>query len=164
MSEFDTAIDTAQQEQAETPAVDTVQQEQIEEPAADRWTLRPLTARDVRPMTVILSKVGVKEFAPVLRSPDVLEVFTSIAGKGDDATAMDISYAGVTALVEIAGILLANYGRAEDELFALLGDIAGLTADEVGALPLEDFTGLLVAVVKKKDFKGFFTAVSKLLK
>jgi hypothetical protein len=115
-------------------------------------------------MTAILSKIGIKEFAPVLRSPEVLDIFTSVAGKGDDATDADINYAGATALIGVAGILLANYGRAEDELFGFLGDIAGLTADEVGALPLEDFTDLLVSVVRKKDFKGFFTAVSKLLK
>ena len=126
-----------------------------------RFTLRRLQATDVRTLSNIISKIGIKEFAPALTSPEVLNTFKEIAEK-DDADQMDMTYAGITASLEVVSIILANYGKCEQDLFAFMGSVAGLSVEQIAALPLDEFAELLIEIVKMQDFKSFFSVARRL--
>lgn len=126
-----------------------------------RFTLRRLQATDVKSMSIIISKIGVKEFAPALTSPEVMNTFKEIAEK-DNADQMDMTYAGITASLEIVSIILANYEKCEQNLFAFMGSVAGLSVEEVAQLPLDEFAELLISIVKMEDFKSFFSVARRL--
>ena len=126
-----------------------------------RFVLRRLQATDVRTLSTIISKIGIKEFAPALTSDEVMGTFRAIAEK-EDADQNDMTFAGITASLEVVSIILANYGKCEQDLFAFMGSVAGLKTEEVGELPLDEFAELLISIVKRQDFKSFFSVARRL--
>ena len=112
-------------------------------------TLRTLEAKDIAPMASILSKIGVKEFKDCFP--------TNIETKDMEAVGMSVAF-------ELGGIVLANYGKCQDDIFKFLASLTGLDKEAVEKLPLATFAEMVVDVVKKEEFKDFFLVVSKLLK
>jgi hypothetical protein len=131
--------------------------------ASRKWEIRPLVIGDIAPVTRIISALGVREFAPLLQSEQVMSVFRKAAAK-DSPTTDDFTYAGITAVVEIAGVVLANYHRCESDLTAFLAGLTGTAPEEIAALPMEEFPGLIKAVVSSKGFSGFFAAALRFAK
>lgn len=124
------------------------------------YTLRKLNARDIFPMAAILSKVGVKEVSKCFEAPEVRAAVTG-AAKGDEA---DVASIGMSVFINIAGLILEHLPDCETELFKFLGSLSGMTPAEVGDLPMSTFAEMVMDVVRKEEFRDFFTAVSKLLK
>lgn len=122
------------------------------------FVIRPLTAKDVAPMARIVSKIGVREFKGILSAESIGAL---VEGAVDDEGRVDLAAAGI--MIDAAGIVLANYDKAEDDLLAFLASVSGMTKKAVGELPLADFAELLVSVFKSDGFSDFFTRVSSLL-
>ena len=112
-------------------------------------TLRPLEAKDIAPMASILSKIGVKQFKDCFPT---------------DVKTKDMEAVGISVAFEIAGIILANYEKCQDDIFKFLASLSGMTKEEVEKLSLATFMEMVVALVQKDEFKDFFSVVSKLLK
>lgn len=118
------------------------------------FELRTLEAKDIAPMAAILTKIGVSEFKQCF-SPEELQ------GLSDERTAEAV---GIVVGINIAGVILANYEKAQTEIFKFLASLSGKDIKEVEELPLDIFTDMIIAVIQKEEFKSFFSVVSKLFK
>lgn len=133
----------------------------MENENAKTYTLRGLTAEDMFPMCNIIAKIGVKEFTNCFRSPDVSR---AISGAKTEDGARDINAVGVAVLMDIVGIVVSNISKAKDDIYTLLSQLSGMTKREISALPMAVFFQMVVDVLKKDEFKDFFTVAYSLLK
>lgn len=116
--------------------------------------LKKLTAKDLFPLSTILSKIGVKQLKGVFK--DNIEQYSNA---DVDKTALGLNIA-----VEIAGLLLENLEKCEQNIYKFLASISNLKEKEVAELAPADFIELIIEVAKKEEFKDFFKAASRLVK
>lgn len=162
MTKFGTGVtDTANA--AEQAAAWIEQNEQVIEPTEQKpYTLRGLCATDVLPMVKIIRKIGLKDIGKAF-DPDEIKAITE--NMGENATVDSIAETvGVSVVLKIVDIILENLEAAEQEIFAFLGNLAGMTADEVGSLPMDVFFEMIMDTFQSKEFVGFMKVVSKFLK
>ena len=127
---------------------------------AKAFELRNLEADDMFPMFQIISKIGIKEFKACFESDAVKGAVANIADGKNNKT--DVAAVGMMIGLDIAGILMANIGKAKEDIYCLLSNLSGMTRDQIAKLPMLTFTEMVIAVVKKEEFKDFFQAVTKL--
>ena len=130
----------------------------VEMATEKKYTLRKLEAKDIAPMTSILSKIGLKEVKNCF-SPDDMK---AIAGGEGGIEA--VGAVGVSVAFEIAGVILGNYERCQNDVFSFLASLSGMDIKQIESLPLGTFTEMVFDVVKKEEFKDFMKVVSKLFK
>lgn len=130
------------------------------------YTLRGLCAKDIYPMSVIIRKVGLKDIAACFDPEEINAIMGSVtSGEGGRIDTDKIAETvGIGVTMKIVDVVLANLSQVEPEVFTFLGSLSGMTADDIGNLPMDVFFGMLVDVFKKKEFSGFMKVVSKLLK
>ena len=129
------------------------------------FELRNLTAEDMFPMFNIISKIGLKEFKNCFSSDEVKKAIEAYSGDdNEEKEGIDIDYIGLNIAIDVAGIIVSNIGKCKEDIYQFLGQISGKTKKEVSELPMMEFIGMIVAVVKKEEFKDFFQAVTGLLK
>ena len=92
-------------------------------------------------------------------SPDDMK---AIAGGESGIEA--VGAVGVSVAFEIAGVILGNYERCQNDVFSFLASLSGMDIKQIESLPLDTFTEMVIDVVKKEDFKNFMKVVSKLFK
>lgn len=126
------------------------------------FELRQLTADDIFPMFQIISKIGVREFKSCFESEEVRKaIMDMVSGAKDQA---NVSAVGLTVAVDIAGVIISNLYKCKDDIYQLLSQLSGMKTKEIASLPMTTFLEMIVAVVKKEEFKDFFQGVTKLLK
>lgn len=126
------------------------------------FELRQLTADDIFPMFQIISKIGVREFKSCFESEEVRKaIMDMVSGAKDQA---NVSAVGLTVAVDIAGVIISNLYKCKDDIYQLLSQLSGMKTKEIANLPMTTFLEMIVAVVKKEEFKDFFQGVTKLLK
>ena len=137
--------------------------ENLNEEKTKAYELRELTADDMFPMFNIISKIGIREFKSCFESESVKKLVAETAsGK---ASKEDLkATVGVTVAFDLAGVILSNLGNCKDDIYQLLAQLSGMTKKQVASLPAATFADMVVDVLKKEDFRDFFTAASKLLK
>jgi hypothetical protein len=59
------------------------------------------------------------------------------------------------------GDIFKNLGKVEDEVFAFIGSLYGISKEEVASMPLPEFGNLLNGLIKSDDILGFFTSFNK---
>ena len=126
------------------------------------FELRQLTADDIFPMFQIISKVGVREFKSCFESEEVRKAIMDMASGAKDQA--NVSAVGLTVAVDIAGVITSNLYKCKDDIYQLLSQLSGMKTREIASLPMTTFLEMIVAVVKKEEFKDFFQGVTKLLK
>ena len=126
---------------------------------AKAFELRDLTADDMFPMFQIISKIGIKEFKSCFESDAIKGAIANVA-EGEDKS--NLAAIGMMVGLDIAGILMANIGKAKEDIYCLLSSLSGMSHNEIAKLPMGVFVEMIVAVVKKEEFKDFFQAVTKL--
>lgn len=125
------------------------------------YELRKLCARDIFPMSKILSKIGIKEFKECFASEEVKAVIAQMSEGGE---APDVASVGMTVALDVADVLLGNLASCEDHIYQLLSGLSGKTKKEIAELPMDVFVSMIIDVIKKEEFKDFIQAVSKSLK
>ena len=130
----------------------------VEMATEKNYTLRKLEAKDIAPMASILSKIGLKEVKNCF-SPDDMKAIA-----GGDGSIEAVGAVGVSVAFEIAGVILSNYERCQNDVFSFLASLSGMDKKQIESLPLDTFTEMVIDVVKKEDFKDFMKVVSKLFK
>lgn len=120
------------------------------------YTLRILKAKDLFLVTKIIDKIGYKEFKNALKGNDVLNAI-----KKDSKNLEKI---GLEVVLEISGIIISNFDKCENELYALLSNLSGVDASEIKELDLADFTEMVVEVLKEPKNRDFIKVASKLFK
>ena len=119
------------------------------------YKFRRLEAKDVFPMSRIITKIGFKEFKEAFADENVQK---NISSK-KSANAI-----GMAVMLNIAGIVIGNLSKCETDLYEFFASVTDLSAGEIKEAPLVDFTNMIVDLVKHDDFKDFLKVVSKLLK
>lgn len=126
------------------------------------FELRQLTADDIFPMFQIISKIGVREFKSCFESEEVRNAIMDMASGAKDQG--KVNAIGLTVAVDIAGVIISNLYKCKDDIYQLLSQLSGMKTKEIASLPMNTFLEMIVAVVKKEEFKDFFQGVTKLLK
>ncbi len=121
----------------------------VEEVIERPYTLRKFKDSDLFPLLQILKKIGIKDFK---------EAFIQVAS-GEKT----IKQIGILASFDLADILIGNIAKAEDEVYALYSDMAGISVEEIkdmefGTLPL-----MIMDSFKEVKNTSFFKVLSKLL-
>lgn len=120
------------------------------------YTLRKLKADDTFLMLKLIKKIGIKEIKNCFESPDVKE---AIANGVDGET--NFAAVGMTVALEIASLVVSNLADCREEVYMLLSALSGMKREEIAEMPLADFMGMIVEVIKKEEFRDFFQAVFK---
>jgi hypothetical protein len=126
------------------------------------FELRQLTADDIFPMFQIISKIGVREFKSCFESEEVRNAIMDMASGAKDQG--KVNAIGLTVAVDIAGVIISNLYKCKDDIYQLLSQLSGMKTKEIASLPMPTFLEMVIAVVKKEEFKDFFQGVTKLLK
>ena len=126
------------------------------------FELRQLTADDIFPMFQIISKIGVREFKSCFESDAVRSAIEDMASSDKDQSKLNAI--GLSVAVDIAGVVLSNIHKCKDDIYQLLAQLSGMPKKDIAALPMKTFIEMIMALVKKDEFKDFFQDVSKLFK
>lgn len=114
----------------------------------NKYELRPLIATDMGAICKIISAIGVRQFK------DCFNV--------DDFKGKDVEAVGFGVIFDIAGIVIANIPKAEEDIQNFLASLTGMKVSDIKKLPFADYGELIMEVVMKDDFKDFFKRVMKL--
>ena len=128
------------------------------------YEFRALCANDVFPMFTILNKIGIREFKNIFANVDDLKKMIAYSTKSEDRDLNDILGAGLSLACDVAGVILNNLPKCENEIFKLLAQTSNLDEKGIRALDFATFFDMIIDFVKKEEFKDFIKAVSKLFK
>ena len=124
------------------------------------FELRNLKADDMFLMFGILSKIGFNDLKENL-TPEKLKEITSSFKQGEGAE--DVStFLGFNIMFGAVEIIMKNLPSCKNEIYSLLASLSGMTAKNIADLDMVTFTEMIIAVVRKEEFKDFFKAVAKL--
>lgn len=128
-----------------------------------KYTLRDLEAHDAFAMSKIINGIGVSEFATVFNKDNIRKIASNQAQEieSDDEMAEAI---GIDVFIEIAGIVLKNVGKCEQDLYAFMASLAGIKPRDIEHMPMNEFFDMIVEIVQKHEFKDFMQVASKLFK
>lgn len=124
-------------------------QENTQENAQENaYEIRPLVATDMGAICKIITAIGIRQFK---------ECF-----KVEDFKGGNVEEIGFGVVFDIAGIVIANIPKAEEDIQTFVASVTGLSLMEVKGLPFADYGELIVKIVSKEDFRDFFSRVMKL--
>ena len=126
------------------------------------FELRDLTAEDIFPMFQIISKIGVREFKSCFESETVRKAIEEMGSSAEDQK--NLNAVGLSVAVDLAGVILSNVHKCKDDIYQLLAQLSGMNKKDIAALPMNVFIEMIIAVVRKDEFKDFFKGVTKLFK
>lgn len=127
------------------------------------YTLRSLQGADIFPMSAIIKKIGMKEFKNAFQDEEIKDLVKSI-NSGEISKDAAANQAGMAVILNIVDVVLGNLPRAEKDIYKFLASLSGMKPDEVAALPMATFTGMVIDVIQKDEFKDFIKVVSRLFK
>lgn len=119
-----------------------------------KYELRNLEAKDIAPMASILSKIGIKE---------IKGCFSHVLTDGK-TTEESIAAVGAAVMFEMAGVILGNYEKCQNDIFRFLSSLSGMDMKQIESMPLDTFAEMVIDVISKEEFKDFMKVVSKLFK
>ncbi|WP_407399682.1 hypothetical protein [Treponema sp.] len=117
------------------------------------YELRALTAKDIFPMLKIISKIGINDIKQCFEAESVMNAVKTNAKP---------AAVGLPVLMEVARVIIDHLPNCENEIFAFLANMSGMTKKDIADLPMGVFASMIVDLLKKEEFKDFFAAVAKL--
>ena len=128
-----------------------------------KFELRELKSADLFPMFGILSKIGFKDLKDSLSVDTIKTMIDSVNGKSEDNDTQT-TILGFGIIMEVVEVIMKNLPKCEKEIYSFLAGVSGMTAKEIADLDMVTFTEMVIAVVRKEEFKDFFKVVSGLFK
>lgn len=125
-----------------------IESEDTQEPKT--YDLRSLVASDMGMICKIITAIGVRQFKECFNIEQT-----------EDAKE-DIKKVGFSVMLDIAGIIISNIPKAEEEIQVFLASLSGMKLAEIKKMPFADYGELIIEVVTKKEFQDFFKRVMKL--
>lgn len=124
--------------------------------AENKIELRKLCTKDLFPMMKILSRIGISEFKKCFESVGKTELNT------EDEESKDAVFKriGIGVMLDIADVLMKNIGSCEKEIYSFLGSLSGMKPEDIAKLDMAVFAEMIIELVKKEEFRDFFTVVS----
>lgn len=130
---------------------------QTVETVETEYKLRDLEADDLFMMTKIISAIGINEFKGCFQSEAVKK---AIEG-GDKATLKTV---GFEVFFEAMNVIVKNIHSCKDDLYTFMSSLSGLEVDQIRKMKAIKFVRMIKDLVKKEEFKDFFTEASELFK
>lgn len=125
------------------------------------YELRTLEAKDIFPMVNLIKTFGIENFKKCFNTVNTQE---AIDENGDVNMEKLSAIVGLHIAFDVLSVIVENLGKCENEVFKFLGSISNLEIDEIKKLPMDIFAQMIVDVLQKEEFAGFFKVVLKLLK
>lgn len=125
-----------------------IESEDTQEPKT--YDLRPLVASDMGMICKIITTIGARQFK---------DCFNIEQLKSEET---DANKVGFSVMLDIAGIIISNIPKAEEEIQVFLASLSGMKLAEIKKMPFADYGELIIEVVTKKEFQDFFKRVMKL--
>ncbi len=124
------------------------------------YNFRTLTSKDIFPMFKILNKIGVGELKKCMQSAEIKDAILGMQDKSDES----LSAVGMSIMLEIANVVIANIPKCEEDIYNLLVSVSDLSRKDLEKMAMAEFLQMIVDFIKKDEFKDFFTVVLKLFK
>lgn len=121
------------------------------------YKMRKLNAKDLFKIANILNKIGIGKLKEVI---DIDRVTAMANAKADVDKNTLASAIGTNVIFDIVGLIVSNLEKVEKDLFIFLADVIGTDVKTVETMDIDDFMDLLVAIIKKDEFKDFFKRLS----
>lgn len=132
------------------------------------YTFRLLGAPDIFLMAKIISQIGIKEFKACFESDGINELIQNMTAGNKEEGATDnsnIVSVGVGVAVELAGVILGNLPKCENDIYQMLAQTSNLSVEEIKAPGnTAMFLEMVIDFIKKEEFRDFIKVVSKLFK
>ena len=122
--------------------------EETAEETVKKYELRPLVAADMGAICKIITAIGVRQFKECFNVDQIKEG--------------NIEAIGFGVVFDIAGIIISNMPKAEEEIQSFASSLTGMKVSEIRKLPLADYGEIILATVTKEEFQDFFRRVMKL--
>lgn len=123
------------------------------------YELKQLNSKHLFSMFRLISKFGIENFKGIFS--DVQGSINSNGEVDKDKLAQQV---GMEIIFSAVSIIVSNLGNCEKEVFDFLSNVSNLTVEEIAELPIDVLMTMIIDVIQKEEFKGFFLAVSKLFK
>lgn len=121
------------------------------------YEMRKLNAKDLFKIANILNKIGIGKLKEVI---DIDRVTAMANAKTDVDKNTLASAIGTNVIFDVVGLIVSNLEKVEKDLFVFLADVIGADVKKVETMDINDFMDLLVAIIKKDEFKDFFKRLS----
>lgn len=130
------------------------------------YELRDLQSQDLFPVLALLNKIGFAEVKTVFNGETVQTAIKTAKAKDGETEQKDnvMASVGISVAMEIAGILMVNLPKCENEIYNLLASLSGMKPKAIRELAPAIFAEMILDVVTKEEFKDFFKVVSKYFK
>lgn len=112
------------------------------------YELRPLVATDLGAVCKIITAIGIRQFKDCFKVEDF---------KGGN-----MEQIGFSVIFDIAGIIINNLPKAEEEIQSFLASLTGKKVAEIKKLGFADYGEMIMEVVMKDEFQDFFKRAMKL--
>lgn len=127
------------------------------------YTFRKLNSTDTFLMFKILGKIGISEFTECFGKDAVVQMIQKVTG-GKKVNNDGITMVGISVIMEMAGVIIGNLPKCENEIYQMLSNTSNLTVEQVKELDFATFTEMVIDFIKKEEFKDFIKVVSKSFK
>ncbi len=140
------------------------------------YTMRKLQAADIPLFAKIVGKIGIDELISCYGDEDFTDMLVKLKNRrqklsegdteagGEKKASDDQFILGAAVVTRIANKVMMNMDRCMQEVFRLVGNLAGITDEEVGQLDLDVFAAMIVRIIMENNVGNFIRAASALLK
>ena len=122
---------------------------EVDETVERPYTLRRLKDKELFPVLGIISEVFPDDLSPI---------FIKLATKEKS-----VREVGALASVKIVLAILKNMNKVQDEVYALLSEVSGIPAEEIGEMEFGTTPMMIWDIFNNEKNVGFFKVLSKLL-
>ena len=125
------------------------------------YEMRNLQATDIFSVVKILNGIGLKNIKEAINIEEINKIRK---GMTEDNTDTIVSQVGVNVVMSIVMVILENLPKVENDLYNFIGSVIGIKAKDVAKMDMGYFMDVLISIIKKEEFKDFFSRASKLIK
>lgn len=161
-------MDTSMIENSEEREADEMIEESARMKTGDKeikrlYTLRPLKDSDLFPLLQILKKLDISEFKGAFAQ--ITEVLTEKNEEEDSKIIIQeiIQKIGLFVCLDMAGIFIANIGRAENEIYNFWSSLSGIPVEEMREMEFGTLPLMIMDTFKSMTGVAFFKVCFKFL-
>ena len=125
--------------------------------------LRKLQATDLFIIVKIINTLGIKKIKESISIDEIKNAREKI--KEDNSNKNEVyKEIGTNVIMSIVDVVIENIPLIEQDLFNFIGNLASVKSEEIAKMDIGDFMDLLIAIIKKEEFKDFFGRALRLTK
>jgi len=127
------------------------------------YVFRALNGGDISPMLKIIKKLGLKDVGAVFMQHGLMESkHPTSGGKKQDGD--QVEQIGAAVAFELAELIIDALDRVQGDLNTLMASCSNLSVEQINALPLDGYVGMVSDFITKPEMSDCFKAVAKFMK